>query len=288
MKTISRRQFIAATAAGFAAATLRLKAAEEAASDLLDVPPGCQIWGVREQLVADFDGTLKQLHDAGYRLIEFCSPPGYNWEGGGLGPLMALSAEDIRRRAEAAGVRMVSCHYGYQELLEHIDERIEFAQVLGLEQMVIASAGNPETMDAWMEVADNLNKLGEKVKKARMQFGYHNHRQEWQIIDGVLVFDALTKRFDPELVKWQFHLENPASGHDPLDILSKYEGRIFSLHIMDYAENQRGAVPVGQGVIDWKKLFAAAKASGVKYYFVEMDMEALKASSPYLLNLKGA
>lgn len=287
MKTISRRQFMAATAVGFAAAAYK-SAAMGTKAGVLDMAPGCQIWGVREQLVADFDGTLKQLHDAGYRNIEFCSPPGYTWEGGGLGPLMALSAEDIRRRAKAAGVRMVSCHYGYEELLEHIDERIEFAQVLGLEQMVIASAGNPETMDAWMEVADNLNKLGEKVKKAGMQFGYHNHRQEWQEMDGVLVFDALTKRFDPELVKWQFHLENPASGHDPIDILSKYEGRIFSLHIMDYAEGQRGAVPVGQGVIDWKKLFAAAKASGVKHYFVEMDMEALKASSPYLQTLKGA
>lgn len=287
MSTISRRQFMAAAAVGFASATCRLTAAEKPNAATLEPALGCQIWGVREQLVADFDGTLEQLHSAGYRLIEFCSPPGYTWEGGGLGPLMALSAEDIRRRAEAAGVRMVSCHYGYQELLEHIDERIEFAQVLGLEQMVIASAGNPETLDAWMEVADNLNQLGEKVKKAGMQFGYHNHRQEWQIIDGVLVFDALTKRFDPELVQWQFHLENPASGHDPIDILRNYQGHIFSLHIMDYADNQKGAVPVGQGVIDWKELFAAAKESGIRFSFVEMDMAALEASARFLQNLKG-
>lgn len=55
---------------------------------------------------------------------------------------------------------------------------------------------------------------------------------------------------------------------------------------MDYSATSKGSVPVGQGSIDWKKLFAAAKKGGVKYYFVEMDMDALKASGPYLRTLK--
>ena len=45
-------------------------------------------------------------------------------------------------------------------------------------------------------------------------------------------------------------------------------------------------VPIGQGVVDWKKLFAAAKTAGLKNYFVEMNMDALKASYPYLHGLK--
>ena len=39
-------------------------------------------------------------------------------------------------------------------------------------------------------------------------------------------------------------------------------------------------------MIDWKALFAAATAGGVKNYFVEMPMDALKASYPYLHKLK--
>jgi sugar phosphate isomerase/epimerase len=136
-----------------------------------------------------------------------------------------------------------------------------------------------------MERADDLNRFGEKVKQAGMQLGFHNHGQEWHVIDGVLVFDALTKRFDPKLVNWQYHLQNPASGRDPVDILNEYTGRVLSLHIMDYSADAEGAVPVGQGSVSWKNLFTAARASGVRYFFVEMDMDALKASGHFLKSL---
>jgi sugar phosphate isomerase/epimerase len=280
MKSISRRQFVAAGVLGLAAARCP---AREGGPETLEAEPGCQVYGVRQQLLADFDATLKQLHDIGYRNIEYCSPPGYGWDKGGLGK---LSAGQTRRRIEAAGLRVVSCHYQYRELMEHLDERAAFARELGLQHMIVASVGRPKTLGEWMERADNLNRLGERVLKAGMRLGFHNHGQEWQEIDGVLVFDALTKRFDPKLVNWQFHLQNPASGRDPVDVIRTHPGRILSLHIMDYAAGDKGTVPVGQGVIDWKKLFAAAKASGVRYTFVEMGMEDLKASLPYLRTLK--
>lgn len=168
----------------------------ETKADTFEMAPGCQIFGVRHQLVADFDGTLKELFDAGYRIIEYCSPPGFTWEKAGLAPLIKLGAGETRRRIEAAGLRVVSCHYQYRELMDHIGERIEFAIELGLKHMIVATMGRPKTLDDWMECADNLNKLGEKVQKAGMRLGFHNHGQEWQEIDGVLVFDALTKRFD--------------------------------------------------------------------------------------------
>jgi sugar phosphate isomerase/epimerase len=267
---------------GLAAARSLSTAAEESDHRFT---PGCQIFGVRHQLVADFDGTCEQLYDAGYRVIEYCSPPGFTWEKAGLSPLIKLTAKETRSRIEAAGLRAVSCHYQYPELKQHLEERIEFAKELGLEHMVVATMGRHETLDGWMERADDLNRFGEKVKAAGMQMGFHNHGQEWQVIDGTLVFDALTKRFDPKLVNWQYHLQNPAAGRNPIDILRKYAGRILSLHIMDYSDTAEGAVPVGQGSVDWKKLFAAAKAGGVKHYFVEMDIDALKASGQFLRSL---
>jgi sugar phosphate isomerase/epimerase len=45
-------------------------------------------------------------------------------------------------------------------------------------------------------------------------------------------------------------------------------------------------VPIGEGAIDWKKLFVAAKAGGIKNYFVEMDWDLMQASVPYLHKLK--
>jgi sugar phosphate isomerase/epimerase len=48
---------------------------------------------------------------------------------------------------------------------------------------------------------------------------------------------------------------------------------------------------VGSGVIDWKRIFKAARKGGLKYYFVEQDQtqlpvfEAIKLSYVYLHKL---
>jgi hypothetical protein len=43
---------------------------------------------------------------------------------------------------------------------------------------------------------------------------------------------------------------------------------------------------VGKGSIDWVKTFEAAKAGGVKSYFVEQNMEFTKESVAFLKTLK--
>jgi sugar phosphate isomerase/epimerase len=69
-------------------------------------------------------------------------------------------------------------------------------------------------------------------------------------------------------------------------MLEKYAGRNQSQHLSDWSATEKKPVPVGQGAIDWKKLFAAAKRAGVKNYFVEMDLDAMKASYAYLKELQ--
>ena len=41
-------------------------------------------------------------------------------------------------------------------------------------------------------------------------------------------------------------------------------------------------MPIGQGIIDWKEFFAAAKTGGVKNFFVEMDLKKFKDSAAYI------
>ena len=43
---------------------------------------------------------------------------------------------------------------------------------------------------------------------------------------------------------------------------------------------------VGKGTIDWVKTFKAARAAGVKNYFVEQNMELTKASVAALKAMK--
>ena len=58
------------------------------------------------------------------------------------------------------------------------------------------------------------------------------------------------------------------------------------MHVQGWSSQSRKIVAVGQGTLDWKKIFTAAKTGGIKNYFVEMDLPLMKASVPYLRQLQ--
>jgi sugar phosphate isomerase/epimerase len=255
-------------------------------ADPLGLPIGCQVYPVREAIGKDFDGTLRQLAGIGYRMIEMCSPPGY--ERSGFGSLVNMKASEMRRRIHAAGLGCESCHYGFRELKESLPERIAYAKELGLKQMILAAfgLGKDATLSDWARVAGELNKIGEETRKAGIQTGFHNHNGEFMQIDGVLIYDKLMSELDPKLVKMQFQVSVISLGFEAATFFEKYPGRFISLHLQDWSPSDRRSVAIGQGAVDWKKLFSTAKKGGVKNYFVELNLEAMKASYPYLHALK--
>jgi len=281
MHTFSRREFIAASAAGIAAAGAR-----ELRADPLGLPVGFQVYPIRELIAKDFAGTLRQMASIGYRSVEMCSPPGYQTSG--FGPLMSLSASQMRQTIQAAGLICESCHYQFREMKENLDDRLAYARELGLKQMIVASFGlrQDATLSDWARAAEEMNKIGEQTRKAGIQLGFHNHHFEFREIDGVLIYDKLMSVLDPKLVKMQFQVAVISLGYQAVTFFRKYPGRFVSLHLADWSSAEKKAVPVGKGVVDWKQLFAAAKPAGVKNYYVEMEMDALKASYPYLHALK--
>ena len=280
MPTISRRQFLYGSAMGLVASTWDLKA------NPLGMPIGCQTFPLRESIGKDFNGTLRQIAAGGYRMIEMCSPPGY--EKYGFGSLVKLKALEIRRMIHDAGLGCESCHFGFRELKENLQDRISFAKELGLKQMIVATFGlrQDATLTDWKQAADELNKLGEQTQQAGIQLGFHNHDFEFKEIDGVLVYDELMKKLDPKLVKMQFQVAVISLGYEAATCLTKYPGRFISLHLVDWSAADKKVVPIGTGSIDWKKLFAAAKVGGIRNYFVEMDWDLMQASVPYLRRLK--
>jgi len=286
MNTISRRQFLSKSAMAVTAAACLAPGMKRVHADPLGMPIGCQLYPVGKQVAQDFEGTLRQLAAIGYRAIELCSPPSY--EKSGFAPLVKMQAAEVRKTIETAGLRCESCHYQFQELKEKLDDRIAYAKELGLKHMILSAFGlrQDATMAEWAKAAGELNKIGERTKKEGIQLGFHNHNTEFREIDGVLVYDKLMSEFDPKLVKMQFQVAVISLGYQAATYLKKYPGRFSSLHLADWSSADKKSVPVGAGVVDWKGLFAAAKIGGVENYFVEMNMDALKASYPYLHDLK--
>jgi sugar phosphate isomerase/epimerase len=274
---LSRREFLAATAGGAAVGPLM--------ADPLGIPIGTQTWPIRDAVGRDFPGTLKQVAAMGYRTIEMCSPPSYRE---GFGALAGMSAAEMKKTIETAGLRCESCHYQFREMKENLDERIAFARDLGLKQMILSTFGLPDnaSMASWANAAGDLNKIAEKVAKAGMQAGYHNHNGEFQKIAGEPIYDKLMAEFDPNLVKMQFQVAVISIGYEAATYMQKYPGRFISMHLADWSPVARKQTAVGSGSVDWKALFAAAKTGGVKNYFVEMNLEFMKPSYDFLRNLK--
>ncbi len=286
MSELSRRAFIKNTATAAAAVSLFSTGAFELDANPLGLPIGCQTWPVREGIAKDFPGTIKQLAAAGFHHIELCSPVGY--DDSGFGGLAKFKGSELRKMLNDWGVKCISSHFSMEELRKDQPARIAWAQDLGLTQMLVASLGGPEhpTMDDVKRAAEEYNKIGEKAAAAGIQQGLHNEGFETSSVDGQRTYDLLFGLLDPKLVKFQFQVSTISEGFDAAEYLAKYPGRFISMHVQGWDAKTKKIVPVGQGTLDWKKIFTAAKTGGVKNYFVEMDFAMMKASVPYLRHLQ--
>jgi len=285
MSDMTRRTFVK-KAATTAAAGFFSAGALELSANPLGLPLGCQTWPVREGIAKDFPGTIKTLAGIGFHHIELCSPVGY--DDSGFGGLAKYKGSELRKMLNDLGVSCISSHFGMEELRKNQEERIAWAHDLGLTQMLVASLGGPEhpTMDDVKRAADEYNKMGENAAKAGIQQGLHNEGFETSSVDGQRTYDLLFKLLDPKLVKFQFQVSTISDGFDAAEYMEKYPGRFISMHVQGWDAKTKKIVPVGQGTLDWKKIFTAARTGGVKNYFVEMNFDMMKASVPYLYRLQ--
>jgi sugar phosphate isomerase/epimerase len=282
---ISRRQALV-RATGLGAAGWLSALAPKLAANPLGMPLGCQTYPVKAMIGKDFPGTLKQLSDAGFERIELCSPAGY--AKAGFGDLAKYKGPELRKIMGDAGIKCESSHFTMKELRENQADRIAWAKDLGLTQMLVASLGGPKepTMDDVKRAADEYNKFGEQAANAGIQQGLHNEGFELSTVDGKRTYDILFELLDPKLVKFQFQVSTISRGYDAAEYFNKYPGRFISMHVQGWSNSTKKIAPVGQDDLDWKKIFTAAKVGGIKNYFVEMNLDFMKASVPYLRQLQ--
>jgi sugar phosphate isomerase/epimerase len=157
--------------------------------------------------------------------------------------------------------------------------------------------------DTFKELADTLNRAGAECRKAGLKLCYHNHAFEYQTFGSQFGLEIMMDALDKSAVGLELDVFwASVGGHDPVELLEKYKGRVDLMHIKDKAEGTpvqyNETVPktafkeAGKGVLDWPKILKAAQASGVKHYFVEQDqtpgnpIDSLRTSYQYLHALK--
>jgi len=283
---MNRREFCksaaqyTATAGLFSAGIMKLHA------NPLGMPIGCQTWPVRQSIAKDFPGTLKQLAAAGFQSVELCSPVGYVDDG--FAGLAKYKGSELKGILADAGLTCTSSHFGIDELRKNQEDRIAWAKDVGLTQMLVPTLSGPDkpSMDDVKRAADEYNKIGEKAMAAGIQQGLHNEGFELSQVDGKRTYDILFELLDPKAVKFQFQVSTISQGYDAAEYFTKYPGRFISMHVQGWSAATKKIAPVGQDTLDWKKIFTAAKTGGIKNYFVEMNLEMMKASVPFLRSLQ--
>ena len=295
---MNRRTFLENSVATALLTSLPSRAFASASHEIHKI--GVQLYTARDAMKSDVPGTLAKIAAIGYKEMEFAGYFGH-------------SPEDISALLKKNGLTSPSTHVGYDVVETKLAESIATAHTIG--QTFIVCPWIDEkirtTADGWKKVVDTFNKAGEACKKAGIQFAYHNHWWEFEpdkALGGKFAYDYLLESTDKNNVKMELDLcWISVAGQDPVAYFKKYPGRFPLVHVkdmkalpkvtpkqlaaFDMKPIEEGMTSVGDGVIDWKRIFASADVGGIKHYFVENDFpkEAfgnLAASYTYLAKLR--
>jgi sugar phosphate isomerase/epimerase len=235
-------------------------------------------------MAKDPAGTLAKVAQIGYNSLEGAT---YN---SGDEKFYGMDAKTFSGVLKAHGLIMRSCHYRYGEdskgalltngvfngtILHDWDRAVEDAHALGLNYMICAWLSESErgTLDHYKKMAHDFNIAGEKCHKAGIQFCHHNHDFEFAAQGGTYPYDILLNETDPKLVKMELDLYwATRAGQDPVKIFEAHPGRFPLWHLKDMdATAAHSFTEVGNGTIDFKRIFAHKATAGMKYWFVEQD-----------------
>lgn len=295
MQAVTRRTFIGGAAAVAAVASTKLSFGMP-----LGLAPGIQLYSVRQQMAQDFEGALAEVRGAGFTEVESASLP-------------KKPAAEIRKALDNAGLKCVSSHRSFVDVTRDLDATTEFEKTIGVSYIICPSPGrrnpsapganaNPPSVDDWKYNAEQFNKTGEKLKRAGITFGYHNHWTEFKPVDGEVPYEVLLRLCEPDKTTFELDLGwAKVAGQDPIALMKKYPHRFSMFHVKDfhlpanisYATHDEAKVTeLGRGSIDYSPIFAqAAKNQKITHAFVEQEAfdipwkESLKIDADYVKNL---
>jgi len=205
----------------------------------------------------------------GYQVVEFYAPY-LGWT--------IPNAKDVRTQLDDLGLRCYSTHNPSSALLapDTRAKAIEVNQVLGARHIIMASPPpNTSSLEDWKRVSGQLADASAQLAPHGLLAGFHNHRIEWNPVEGgQRVMDVIATNTPPEFVL-QFDVGTCLeAGQDPVAWIKGHPGRIRSLHLKEWSSEPGKGYHVlfGQGAADWKKIFEAAeKKGGVEYYLIEQE-----------------
>jgi sugar phosphate isomerase/epimerase len=265
---MNRREFIQTTSLAALGASLNSFA-------FLDKKKvGLQLYSLRDIVPQDPKGVLKKVADFGYKELE-----AYSYDDG---KIFGLKYKEFSDYAKGLGMSVTSGHYplGKSEkkkmvkgsVMNEWERAVGDAKAVGQEFMVVPYLELDERND-YKGVCEALNEAGEVCNKYGIRLNYHNHEFEFEQFEGQLAYHLMLKELDPKLVGMEMDLYwMHVANQSPVEYFEKYPGRFEQWHVKDMDKtNPKQQVDVGTGRIDFKSIFAKAKQSGLKHFYIEQE-----------------
>jgi sugar phosphate isomerase/epimerase len=269
----SRRAFLSTALA--AGAAVALPGAASATGRLRRRVPresiSIQLYTLRGIMGDDPEPVLSALSDIGYRKVELAGTYG-------------RSAAEFARVLRRCRLRATSAHVGIDGDLDRV---IADAHTLGNKYVVVPWV-NYSTLAEWRAFTARLEEAGDKLRRAGLNLGYHNHAHEFAPVEGVRPFDVITAGTTRRNVHLEVDLYWAVTGGaDPVRLYREHLPRVRQFHVKDRAADGSFADP-GQGTIDFAAVF---RATNVAEYIVENDqprdaLATARIGYDYLVDLR--
>lgn len=230
--TLCRRSFVAAVGGLVATCLARAEATEPAKPWKL----GIQLFSLRGYPV---DTALQHARDLGFKAVEFF--PG----------MLPIAVDDsialMRDKVHALGLTISAAFAGGFTKDEAANRRLfEYGKLLGVRTLV----GDPEP--------ESLDSLDELVKEFDIRVAIHNHGPGHRYNKAVDVLRAIDTR-DERIGACADIGHYIRSGERPVEAIRLLAGRLYGIHLKDFAEmkaDSKGVV-LGTGHIDVPAFFDA-------------------------------
>ena len=235
---------------------------------------GLQLYSLRASLPKDVKGVLSQVGKAGFSEVETY---GFSIKNGFFG----TNVKDFKAMLTDNGLSATSNHFDFNSYLETgsteiIKAYIDTANTLESNYVTvpwISEKLRGTTADDYKKLADKVTQAAELCKTAGLKLAYHNHEFEFEEFGDTTGYEILLNNTDKNIVDFELDLYWVVrSGNEPMQLFKKYPGRFTMWHVKDMDKiNQDLNTEIGKGAIDFKSIFAEAKLSGMKHFYIEHE-----------------
>lgn len=277
---MDRKQFLAALPllglGGFARATSQHLPLDTSSR----LPVGLQLYSLQDQLKASPGNVrilLEGLSAIGVKELETAS--------GEHGLYYGYPPGELARMINDLGMRWVGNHIGgiprredlYTEKANRPNLRDNLMSVLselaeGGCEWVVCAGSAIATLDEIEATAALFSLVAKEAGKMEMKFAYHNHKREFEKVSGITAFDYIMANTPADKVYMQLDLGWAVmAGKDPVELFRQHPQRFPLWHIKDFSAATKKPCRIGEGIVDFKRIFRYAQLSGVRHAFVEQD-----------------